>query len=157
MKRFAGIIIVFTVFFAGCNIDDEVVTFEEQLEIDLAIIDTYLAENGITAQVDSASQIRYVIEEPGTGARPDNSSEVTVNYKGYFLDEAMTVFDENENITFPLSRVIIGWQIGIPFFQEGGSGTLYIPSGYAYGPSGSPPNIDPNTVLAFDVDLLVVR
>jgi FKBP-type peptidyl-prolyl cis-trans isomerase FkpA len=101
----------------------------------------------------TASGLHYVIEEPGTGGHPTLDDEVTVNYKGYLLDG--NVFDQTSGtpITFGLRQVILGWQEGIPLFQKGGKGKLFIPSGLGYG-ANPPSGIPSRAVLAFDVDLV---
>ena len=135
--------------FSGCIKDDEVITAKEQLEIDLAIIDTYLAENGIGA-TPHPSGLRYVIHEPGTGINPTVDDVVNVDYVGTFLDG--NEFDANTDVEFPLNILIQGWQIGFPLLKEGGEATLYIPSGLAYG-TQSTSLIPPNANLIFDVTL----
>lgn len=130
------------------------VTFQEQLDIDIDIIETYLSENGITA-IKDPSGLYYKIDVEGTGTEhPTFSSIVSMAYTGKLLDG--TIFD-SANSTSPLMRslqeLIQGWQIGVPKFKKGGKGTLYIPSGYAYGVNavGSIPG---NSVLIFDIELL---
>ena len=128
--------------------DDETV---DQRAVDQEIITTYIADNSLTA-MSTASGLYYVIDNQGTGAQPTSTSQVTVNYSGYFTDGS--TFDEGDGITFSLSQVIEGWQEGIPLFNVGGSGTLLIPSHLAYGERGIPGAIPPNTVLLFDIELL---
>ena len=79
---------------------------------------------------------------------------MTVNYVGYFLDNK--VFDTGNNIQFPLSSVIKGWQIGIPVMKEGESGRFFIPSRFGYGTQGNS-SVPANSVLIFDVELLKVE
>lgn len=158
--RFLIIGIVFVA--ASCSGDDNgddapaepEISFEEQLDIDIALIDEYLATNNIEAEIHE-SGLRYVINEQGEGEMPDARSTVIVAYVGMFFDGE--VFDQSNNFEFNLSTLIEGWRIGIPLINSGGSITLYIPSGYAYGSSGIPGNVDPNTNLIFDVSLLGVR
>ncbi|MFT5602342.1 MAG: FKBP-type peptidyl-prolyl cis-trans isomerase FkpA, partial [Flavobacteriales bacterium] len=47
------------------------------------------------------------------------------------------------------------WTEGIPYFKEGGSGILLIPSHLGYGKSGTS-GIPGNSVLIFDVKLIEV-
>ena len=56
----------------------------------------------------SATGLYYVIDDEGTGAQPVFTSNVTVAYKGYFING--TVFDESnaEGISFSLQQVIAG-------------------------------------------------
>ncbi|MCU0346785.1 MAG: FKBP-type peptidyl-prolyl cis-trans isomerase [Saprospiraceae bacterium] len=135
---------------AGCIPDP--ISAEEQLKTDIKKIEDYLADNNLTAQ-STASGLHYIIEEEGTGGHPSATSEVTVNYKGYFLDGG--VFDQTNGtpITFSLQNVIEGWTEGIPLFKKGGKGKLFIPSALAYGNSGQG-SIPGRTVIAFDVELV---
>jgi len=145
--------------FLGCSGDDEPdpLTFEEQLAIDVEIIDEYLEENNITAQTDD-SGLRYVISEQGTGSTATLNDNVVVSYEGRLLSDG-SVFDqapESDPLNFPLNRLIQGWQIGLRKIQEGGSITLYIPSGLGYGPGGTS-GIPANANLIFDISLLEVQ
>lgn len=126
--------------------------YEKQLAIDKDIIEAYLADNGLTAQ-STDSGLYYIIDNAGSSDKPNINSMVTVRYTGKLLDG--TVFDNGggQAVSFPLANVIEGWQEGIPLFGAGGSGTLFIPSGLAYGTTGSR-SIAPNTVLIFDIDLV---
>ncbi len=99
-----------------------------------------------------ASGLFYVIDQPGTGANPTASSSVTVKYKGYTLDGK--VFDQNDNATFSLSKVIQGWQVGIPLFKQGGKGKLIMPSRMGYYASGTGAGgIPPYAPLVFEIEL----
>lgn len=128
---------------------------ERQLDEDIEKIEKYLEENNLTAQCTS-SGLYYIIDEPGTGERPELSSSVTVVYRGYH--PSGSVFDESDEdgIQFTLSNVIEGWQEGIPLFKEGGSGSLFIPSSLAYGKNGSG-SIGGDAVIFFDIELLAVE
>ena len=58
------------------------------------------------------SGLAYKIINPGSDKKAVSSKDtVWVNYKGTHLDG--TVFDQNENISFPLDRVIKGWTEGM--------------------------------------------
>ena len=115
-------------------------------------IEEYLVENSLTAQ-STSSGLHYIIEEEGTGGNPTLSDEVTVFYKGYYLDGK--TFDQTgaDPISFPLQNVILGWQEGIPLFQKGGKGILLIPPELGYG-STPPSGIRKNAVLVFEVELV---
>lgn len=125
---------------------------EGQVSKDAAIIDKYLAENNIKAQKDT-SGLAYVIHVSKGGAKPTPENCVEVKYKGTFLNNGQ-VFDQNEKMSFPLNRVIPGWQRAIPLLGLGDSATFYIPSGLAYGAEGAQGVIPPNAILIFDVALL---
>ena len=83
---------------------------------------------------------------------------VTAQYVGVGANTG-TEFDSSwsrgEPATFPLDRVIEGWQKGIPGMKSGGRRLLVIPAAQAYGdtpPEGS--GIEKGEVLVFVVDLV---
>jgi peptidylprolyl isomerase len=100
-------------------------------------------------------------EIKGTGAVAKAGSTVTVNYVGVLYSNGKQ-FDSSwkRNMTFstPLTTgsVIPGWVQGIPGMRVGGRRELIIPPNLAYGKTGSPPTIPPNSTLIFVVDLLAV-
>ncbi len=126
----------------------------EQAEKDKQIILQYIEDHNLDATA-SGTGLYYVIDTLGTGVHPHSSSTVTVAYTGYLSDG--TVFDESDasGATFSLLNVIEGWAQGIPYFKEGGSGMLLIPSELGYGRS-SRPGIPENSVLIFEVRLIDV-
>lgn len=129
----------------------EPIDYRAQNEADIKI---YVEENNLEAQ-KSESGLYYVINEPGTGAQPTTTSDVTVAYKGYYLSE--TVFDESDanGISFNLQQVITGWTEGITYFKEGGNGLLLVPSHLGYG-SFDNRGIPGGSVLIFEVSLISV-
>ncbi|CDF79269.1 FKBP-type peptidyl-prolyl cis-trans isomerase [Formosa agariphila KMM 3901] len=131
--------------------DIEIVDYVAENEQE--IVD-YIEANNLNAQ-PTGSGLYYVIDEQGDGEKPTADSNVTVTYKGYFTDGE--VFDESPSeISFYLNNVIEGWQEGIQLFNEGGSGTLLIPSHLGYGRYGA--SIIPGgSVLIFDVNLISVN
>lgn len=136
--------------------EKDIVTFQEQLDIDIPIIEQYLSDNNITALSDNG--VYYVIDEEGTGSDyPTNNSLVSMAYSGSVMNGDGTIFDSRTStnpLKIELYRLITGWQIGIPKFKKGGKGTLYIPSGYGYGVIGSGSAIPGNSILIFDIELL---
>eukprot|EP01047_Picozoa_sp_COSAG01_P035491 COSAG01_NODE_2728_length_7176_cov_5.695533_3_plen_649_part_00 len=135
----------------------------DQTLIDAAIIEQYIADNALDA-TPATEGLYVVIDDPGAGQNPTINSTVRVKYDGKFIElnaqnqlvdgDSFDVSSES-GATFPLSNVIRGWQLGIPLFKTGGVGKLIIPSGLAYGASGSG-SIPPNSVLVFDVELLEI-
>jgi FKBP-type peptidyl-prolyl cis-trans isomerase len=127
---------------------DKGLTVEEQQKVDIELIENYLKSKNLTAQ-KTIDGIYYIINKEGSAEKPKITSEVTVGYKGYFLDEK--VFDSSAKTKFFLYNVIQGWQIGIPKFGKGGNGTLLIPSKYGYGTGDV--NGRTSAVLVFDIEL----
>jgi len=133
-------------FLSSCGDD------ESQAEKDQQIILDYITENNLDA-TEGEDGLYYIIESPGTGGTPTINSTVTVAYTGYFTNGDIFDSSDSNGITFPLTNVIEGWQLGIPQLKEGGTGILLIPSSLGYGTSGQG-SIPGNTVLLFDVELL---
>jgi FKBP-type peptidyl-prolyl cis-trans isomerase FkpA len=90
-------------------------------------------------------------------AKPTVADVVTVHYEGKLLDG--TVFDSSyargEPATFPLGRLVPGWQIAIPRMGVGETIEIAIPADLAYGPVGRGP-IPPNATLVFKVELIAI-
>ena len=122
--------------------------------VNLAKGKAFLATNAKKENVDTtASGLQYTIVAEGAAEKVAPQDTVWVNYKGTLLDG--TVFDENDSTQFVANRVIKGWTEGLGLLGEGGKATLYIPSDLAYGERGNR-NIEPNSVLVFDVEVLKV-
>ena len=123
-------------------------------------IEEYFETKNITNAVQTASGLYYVINEVGTGVKPQLGESVSVHYTGYHLDGTKfdSSFDRNAPFTFNLGagQVIAGWDEGIALLEVGGSGTLYIPSKLAYGSRGQG-SIAPNENLKFDVELVGIN
>jgi FKBP-type peptidyl-prolyl cis-trans isomerase FkpA len=115
----------------------------------------YIEDNNLDA-TRSNSGLYYIIENQGTGDRPTSNSNVTVAYKGYFLDGSVFDQSSSEGITFNLQQVISGWTEGIAYFNEGGKGILLVPSNLGYG-SKNYNGIPGGSVLVFDIKLLKVN
>ena len=132
---------------AGCS-------KEPTTEDDKALIEKYLQDNNLTASVIDRD-VYIIINEPGGEAKPQITNDVSVFYKGYYLDG--TKFDGTQEggspARFALSNVIEGWQIGIRKFGKGGKGTVIIPSRLGYG-KNPPFGVRANAVLLFDVELV---
>jgi FKBP-type peptidyl-prolyl cis-trans isomerase FkpA len=133
-----------------------------KLESDLKIIDDSLQRWHLLAEKEP-NGVRYIIHSQGTGPKPKLRSIITFNYQGRLLSNN-SVFDGNSDGTtaFSLDQLIIGWQTTLPLLNEGGRITLYIPSGYGYGPIERK-DLDGNVVipananLIFEIELLDVR
>lgn len=138
---YMAIIAATIIFTTGCGGD----------ELELISIDTYIEQNNLEVQ-ETASGLKYIIEETGGAEKPTVFSEITIKYRGYRTDDF--IFDSSESFTSPLETLIPGWVEGIPLFGRGGKGTLFIPSGLAYGEQGAGNDIPPNADIIFDIELL---
>jgi FKBP-type peptidyl-prolyl cis-trans isomerase FkpA len=136
--------------FISCSKNDS--NFEPQTEADIL---QYIENNNLNA-TKSNSGLYYIINNEGSGTRPTSSSNVTVAYKGYFLNG--NVFDQSNSsgISFGLNQVISGWTEGMQLFKEGGEGVLIVPSNLGYGSNGRS-GIPGGAVLVFDIKLISVN
>jgi FKBP-type peptidyl-prolyl cis-trans isomerase FkpA len=151
MKNILSALLILTLLISCSKDKDENIDYVAKNELE---IKDYIAKNNLTAQ-RSDSGLYYVITNPGTGAQPRASSNVTVAYKGYFTNG--TVFDQNAaGIPFGLNQVIKGWTEGIQYFKTGGNGILLVPAHLAYG-SSEYRGIPGGSVLIFDVKLISVN
>tara|TARA_R110002051_G_scaffold133649_1_gene206938 strand:+ start:136 stop:594 length:459 start_codon:yes stop_codon:yes gene_type:complete len=151
--KYSLLALVFTILIS-CELDkkSEDIDYMAKNEQDIT---AYITENNLEAQ-RSDSGLYYVIEDEGTGAQPTATSNVTVAYKGYYLNGK--VFDQSdaEGISFGLNQVIKGWTEGIPYFKEGGNGILLVPAHLGYGNNDNR-GIPGGSVLIFDVSLISVN
>ena len=105
----------------------------------------------------SGLQYQVVKEGPADGKKPTAADQVKVNYSGALTDG--TVFDASAShggpATFGVGQVIKGWTEALQLMKPGDSLKLYIPAELAYGEQ-APPQIGPNQILVFDVELIEV-
>jgi len=152
MKHILSALMMLTLFISCSKDKEESIDYVAKNEQE---IKDYIAKNNLTAQ-RSASGLYYVIKNLGTGTQPTANSNVTVAYKGYFING--TVFDQSSTagISFGLNQVIKGWTEGIPYFKAGGDGILLVPSHLGYG-SYNYQGIPGGSVLIFEIKLISVN
>ena len=122
--------------------------------------DEYLAANktkeGVTTLPDG---LQYKILQEGTGPKPAATDAVTVNYRGTLVNgtEFDSSYKRNQPATFQVGQIIKGWTEALELMSVGSKWQLVIPSDLAYGPSGRPPVIGPNSTLVFEVELISIQ
>ena len=160
--------------FFSCISDEE--TSEAIFEEDLRKINNFIQATDLTVtrkqEVGGTGIVLLFTEENPEGEAAVEGDSLWVNYTGYLLDGG--VFDTSieqtarDNNLYNASRdyepypvklaytsVISGWHYALSQMREGEKATALIPSSYAYGPYGQG-SIGPNTVLAFDLELVEV-
>ena len=130
---------------------------------------TQVETDDITYDDVQFKMYRYMGDE-GVGTNPSSSDSIQTLYRGYTLDQFQ--FDQNLTYTttkswFMLPNLILGWRYGYPHYKSGekviypdesfgyenaGQGIIFIPSGLAYGPSGTF-SISPNSPIYFFIEL----
>ena len=105
--------------------------------------------------VKTDSGLVYRDERAGTGASPQPTDTVKVNYRGTLADgtEFDSSYKRNEPAQFALNHVIKCWTEGLQKMKAGGKAILVCPSDLAYGEQGQP-GIPPGAALKFEVELL---
>lgn len=108
----------------------------------------------------SGLQYRVVRRVAGNPPRPLLSDDVTVHYRGVLIDgkEFDSSYGRGRPATFPLSKVVRGWQEALAMMRVGEQWELAIPGNLGYGMRGQPGGgIPPNATLLFTVELLGIR
>jgi FKBP-type peptidyl-prolyl cis-trans isomerase FkpA len=124
------------------------------------VSNAYLAKAGAEpGAIKTASGLIYTDMRPGTGASPNASDSVKVNYRGTLIDgtEFDSSYKRNQPAEFPLSGVIRCWTEGVQKMKVGGKARLVCPSDIAYGDQGHPPVIPGGATLVFEIELLEIN
>lgn len=135
-------------------------------------IDDYVSENKLDPQT-TASGLKYIITEEGTGEKPAPRDTVLVNYtgkltNGHIFDTSIKEVAETQEglynpmrpyeparITVGIGMVIPGWDEGLLLFSKGTKGTFIIPSDLGYGEQGEMrAKIPPFAPLIFDIEIV---
>jgi peptidylprolyl isomerase len=110
--------------------------------------DATLTENGIG----------YKVLVAGDGAHPTLRDDIEVHYSGWQTNGRM--FDSSrlrlQTATFPLGKLIQGWQEALPLMQVGEQARIWIPGALAYDNRADRP-FAPKGMLVFDVELVAIK
>jgi FKBP-type peptidyl-prolyl cis-trans isomerase len=102
------------------------------------------------------SGLQVEVLRKGTGQRPTLDDIVATHYVGTHLDGSR--FDSTdpagEPARFPVRGVVPAWQEALPMMEVGAKWKLYVPPALAYGDAGFPPEIEPNELLIFEIELI---
>jgi len=102
--------------------------------------------------------LAYKILKPGTGTvHPKLTDTVTANYSlwkgdGTFLESTCTA-GKCDPATFPLDKLIPGWQEMLPMMTVGEKVRLWLPVQLAYGDPPRKPN-RPTGALVFEIEMI---
>ncbi|MDE3184666.1 MAG: FKBP-type peptidyl-prolyl cis-trans isomerase [Bacteroidota bacterium] len=142
------------------KVEKEITSNDSLVKADDKIIKDYMAKNNLTGTKTKWGTY-VVIDNPGTGPNLSDSDIAEVNYTGRTFDDS--TFDSNTIPKFghvqPLYvdmnefRVIPGWIDGLKLMQKGTKGKILIPSYLAWGTTGAPPKIAPNSNVIFDIEV----
>lgn len=116
------------------------------------------ARDGVTT---TASGLQYEVLEQGDGPTAQSGQIAVLHYRGTLPDGS--VFDssydddpatEDQPASFGVDNVIPGFSEALQLMAVGSRFRVVIPSDLAYGTAGAPPNIGPNQVLIFEIELV---
>ncbi|GEO05325.1 peptidyl-prolyl cis-trans isomerase [Adhaeribacter aerolatus] len=129
----------------------------------------WLALSAAYAQTDTtvtASGIKYVILQQGTGAKPTKNAQVRVNFTGKFKDGH--IFDTSALDKKPLKvrlgrgEIIPAWEEILSLMQTGTKLIMVVPAQLGYGDKGLLSDEDGYTVppgsdLIFEIELVDIK
>jgi FKBP-type peptidyl-prolyl cis-trans isomerase len=116
--------------------------------------------------VTTASGLKIIDTQPGTGASPKTGQTCVMHYTGWLYENGAkgkkfdSSVDRGQPFEFKIGQhqVIAGWDEGVASMKIGGKRTLIIPPALAYGATGAGNGlIPPNATLLFDVELLAIK
>lgn len=119
--------------------------------------DKYMKDAAAKGDLKSTeSGILYEVIKQGDGPIPTATDKVRVHYEGKTTDGKVfdSSYERGEPAEFPVNRVIPGWTEILQQMPVGSIYNVTIPPALAYGERGSQPNIGPNEVLIFKIELL---
>jgi len=122
--------------------------------------DAFLAANkGKDGIKTLPSGLQYKVITEGTGKTPKATDTVVTNYRGTLIDgtEFDSSYQRKTPATFKVNGVIKGWTEALQLMKEGAKWQLFVPSEIAYGERGAGPNIGPNAVLIFEIELISAK
>ncbi len=124
------------------------------------IIKDYKAGKNKDSIKSTASGLKYLVIEEGTGKQATPGKSVDVMYYGMLPsgEEFDNSFKRGQAFSFPLGQgqVIKGWDEGIALLKEGAKAVLFIPSDLGYGDQGTG-KIPAKSELMFYVELQKVN
>ena len=142
-----GFLISLPVLFVSCNDEPDISNDNQQLENEIAAIDTYLENQNIDA-VAHISGVGIQILKLGKAFPAQGNSTVNVTYTGKLFSNGIT-FDDGI-AQGALTTYIEGWQYALTSLPAGSEAVLYIPSAYGYG-DAQQGDIPPNSILVFQI------
>jgi FKBP-type peptidyl-prolyl cis-trans isomerase FklB len=122
--------------------------------------DAFLAANkSKEGVVTLPSGLQYKILKSGDGPKPTAADTVSCNYRGTLIDgkEFDSSYKRGQPASFPVGGVIKGWTEALQLMPVGSKWQLFIPPDLAYGERGAGADIEPNSTLVFEVELLSIQ
>jgi FKBP-type peptidyl-prolyl cis-trans isomerase FklB len=119
-----------------------------------------LANKSNEGVVTLPSGLQYKILKTGTGSiAPRLFDAVSVHVCAYLMDGHLleNSYQKGRPQTIPLNRMITGWSEALQKMHVGDKWQLFVPPYLAYGETGLPGEIPPNTTLIFELELVDIQ
>jgi len=127
-----------------------------QRDADIAVIEQKYPK----AELKS-SGLRWVIQKPGTGAKPSSGSTAVVNLKGMLLSGDFFANTDlsggAQDLPVGAGRIIPGLDEAILDMAIGEKRTVIIPPELAYGERGVDNAVPPNSFVIFEIELVRIK
>lgn len=138
----------------------ETISPTAQLKTDTLAIRSFLTNNNISA-IKTSQGVWYSIGNGTLGPYPALADSVKISYTTKLIPKeggnlaSLTQVASVSSATVLLSSVISGLQIGLSWFPVGSAGKIIIPSGLAFGATGTANgSIPPNSNLLYEITLI---
>jgi len=155
MKR-VFILILAAFSFISCNKKNDQHCTPAAPDTESAEMQAFCIAQNINYTIDE-NGIYYQAADPGSGIMANINSTITATYTASTLDGNIVEDKSATAVTKKLSDFIEGFRIGLTHIQKGGRIKIVIPSFLAYGCTGIPNLIAPNSPLYYDVVLINVE
>jgi FKBP-type peptidyl-prolyl cis-trans isomerase len=109
----------------------------------------------------TASGLKYVVHQQGSGAKAKSGQYVLVEYYGMLMDGMR--FDDSYKNGYPFGfsvgqgQVIAGFDEALTLLPVGSRFTVFIPANLAYSEAGAPPVIPANAELVFHLNFIKIE
>ncbi len=109
--------------------------------------------------ITTRSGLMYTVVEEGNGPKPTENDRVLLNYRGTTIDgdEFDSSYKYGEPQTLAVNGVIKGFSEALQLMNVGSKFEIVIPPELAYGEESPSPDIGPNAVLIFRIELLDIE
>ena len=128
---------------------EEIITKKTIEEEEQQAIANYIEVHNLTDVKELSSGVYFQLLEEGDGEQPTTGALAKVNFKGYYLDDAVFSESEKDNpYAFYVGKadIIPGFEAGVEAMNKGAKARVFIPShlGFAEGIQVIPPAIRKN-------------
>jgi FKBP-type peptidyl-prolyl cis-trans isomerase len=160
--RTSVLVLTASLFLTGCSAASDEVTPSDSADtsfVSVQVTGDYGSEPVVVITPgDPVTELQVTDLIVGSGDALAGGAMLTAEYVGYGAATGQ-MFDASwvrgEPATFPLARVILGWQEGLVGMQVGGRRLLVIPAEFGYGDNPPPGSgIEVGETLIFVVDLV---